>query len=134
MFLSKRLDEFNSRLLNDSNLENCKIFKAYPFEMKPTKLSYTAIATAIGELDADNIELGGEKLCGKYKINAFIYSPYSKNEINSIVAYVINSQLSAYPSAVSVSEISKNDELECLFVKCSFTFYDAFNFGGAENE
>lgn len=134
MFLSNKLDEFNSRLMNCEKLQSCKIFKAYPYSMKPTKMDFVAIATAIGEVDAENVELGGSELYGKYRINAFIYSPYKNNDINDVITSVLSSQLSAYPAEISVSEISKNDELECLSVKCGFTFYSSFDFGGAENE
>lgn len=134
MLLSTKINSFVERLNACSELKSCKIIKAYPYSMKPTNLKSTVIAVSVGEIASENVEIGGEELCGKYKINAYIYSPYKMNDFNNIISLVINSQLNAYPSAVSVSEISNSDDLECLFVNCSFTFFDSLDFGGDENE
>lgn len=134
MLLNDRLNEFNDRLSACDELSECKIMKAYPYSMKQGRLNQIAIATSIGEIDAENIEVGGSELYGAYKINAYIYAPYKNNELMGAIAGVVRSQLEAYPSSISVSEIMKNDDLECVYVKCSMTFYDDLNFGGSDDE
>lgn len=134
MFLSNELNKFIARLKACDELSDCKIFKAYPFLMKPTRLNCVAIAVSVGEVEAENISIGDEQLNGKYKINAVVYSPYKNNDFSDVISAVLRSQLGGYPSAVSVSEINKNDDIECFYVKTSFEFYDNFSLGGADDE
>lgn len=127
MLLADKLNEFNTRLLESPVLMNCSIIKAYPFAMKPSRLEKKIIATSVGNIEGQCVSIGGNEQYGKYKINAFIYAPYKNADLNDTVAEVIKAQLCAFPAEIYVSEISKNDDLECLFVKCSLTFYDKLN-------
>lgn len=136
MLLSNEIDELISILRNNDALSDCKIIKAYPLMMKPTMLDKTVIALSLGEIEADNIELGGDCRYGYYKINLNIYCPYDlgANALENVVSNIVQSLSGTYPASVSVSEINKNELIECLFVKCSFTYNGAMNFGGVANE
>lgn len=134
MILNERIDEFIDRLNSSELLSDCKIIKAYPYFRKPTRLENTIIAISLGEINASNIELGGDVLNGSYIINASIYSPYGEADVSKTIQAVVDSQLSAYPSSISVSELNTNDSLSCVWAKCGFSFYDNISFGGSENE
>ena len=132
MLISERIDDFIRRLEENTSL---KVIKGYPYAKKPTFLSRSVVVVSLGEVEAENIELGGEKLYGRCRIVATIYVPTCDNyDITNGIAEVVHAQLSAYPSAISVSGVSADDRIECLKASCSFTFYDEVNFGGVLNE
>ena len=132
MLLYNKLIAFKNRIQECDEFKNDKVILAYPSVRKPTKLTKLIITVSVGEINAGNIELGGESLYGSYMLNATIFVPYKLTTavMPSAIEAVIKSQITAYPSAVRVSEISAHDETECFSVKCGFTFNDEIDFGG----
>lgn len=134
MSLTEQLNSFINRLKASLKLQECEIFKAYPSSFAPTRPKKIMIAVSLGELSADNTEVGGESLYGSYRLNADIFFPYGMNETQSVIEAVIGSQLGEYPASVSVSAPECNDSIGCVCVKCGFVFYANMSFGGADNE
>lgn len=134
MYLTEKINMFIERLKESDELKECKIFKAFPYVDAPTRPKNIMIAVGFDEISADNTELGGECLYGSYKIIADVYFPYGAVDTQEVIGAVINSQLSQYPSSVSVSSPECKDSLGCIRVKCSFTFYANMSFGGNNDE
>lgn len=131
--LTDEVNLFLQRLKGCQELSECKIIRMYPNTFACVKPRHTVIAVGLGEINAESNEIGGEDMYGSYRINANIFAPYGKNDIQKIIEAVVSSQLGAYPSSVSVSSPDTNDTLGCIVIKCSFTFLGNMNFGGDSN-
>lgn len=136
MHLSNEIDAFIERLKACDGLKACKIVKAFPYITKPTILKNPVIAVSCATVQAECVELGGEEMCGSFKICASIFLPTKNGSagVYDLVANVLGSQAGAYPCAVSVGEINADNELDCLNVECVFDFPCAMNLGEDDYE
>lgn len=134
--LSDEIDNFIERLKACDGLKDCKIVKAFPYITKPTILKCPVIAVSCKMIQTECIELGGEEMCGSFKICASIFLPAKNGSagVYDLVANVLDSQAGAYPCAVSVGEINADNELDCLTVECELAFPCAMNLGEDDNE
>lgn len=126
MNLKSKTDAFIDRLSSSTQLDGFRIIRAYPYTFKPTRLKQIVIAVFAGEINAESISLGEACCYGTYEINADIFIPYELGtpEPENVATAVVTSQLSAYPVAVRVSKIERNEHISCYRINCCFRFSD----------
>ncbi len=134
--LSKAVDDFIATLKQTEDFGTIKVIKAYPYVIKPTKLSKIVVAVSLGDVSAENISVGDNCIFGTYRIDSYIYSPYAVGaDVLPLVAEKIFACCLGFnPVAITTSQVDTDATTLCYTLKCSITFSDLINLGGGDNE
>lgn len=132
MYLTNEIDALISQLNTNSYFDEIKIIKAFPYTDKPTRLNKIVVAVSPSKINAENISTGGECLYGEYSIDFDIFIPVNKGTPvdTSVIEQLICTVAVCCPKAVSVSEITANNNIFCYTAKCTFTFSGEIAIGG----
>lgn len=134
--LSNVVDDFISALNQRTDFDGIKVIKAYPYVIKPTKLSKIVVAVSLGDVSGDNVSIGDNCVFGTYRIDACIYSPYDvgADVLPQVAEKIFDTCVNYNPVAITTTQIDTNATALCYTLKCSVTFSDYINFGGGEAE
>ena len=134
--LSNAVDDFVTMLSQNDDFGNIKVIKAFPYVIKPTKLSKIVVAVSLGDVNADNISIGDNCVFGTYRIDTCIYAPFDMgaDDLPLVAEKIFASCVNYNPVAFTTTQVDTDAKTLCYTLKCSITFSDLINLGGGDNE
>jgi hypothetical protein len=132
MYLTNEIDVLIEMLRANSYFDDIKIIKAFPYSMKATRLAKTVIAVSPSKVEGENISIGDNKMFGEYSIDFDVFIPIlSGTPVKSdVIEQIVTTVSACYPSGISVSAITVNNDISCTTAKCTFTFSGEISIGG----
>lgn len=136
MYLSNEIDSLCKRLKADDSLNAFKIIKAYPYNIKPTRLSYQVIAVSPSSIEAESIAVDNEDFYGKYSIDLDVFSPYEMGSpaMSDALERVLVSATDNTVVGISVSAVTVDENAHCFKAKCTLKYCYSHMLRGINNE
>lgn len=133
MRLDTILDELIRLIKSDDYFDNIKVIKAYPSDVKPTRLNSPYIAVGLGEVDMHSSSIDSAQRSGQISVFADVY--VSGREDGAII-YDIFTRLCKVLSCFNVLSIKADRTqydtyTQANVLKGVITFDDEITFGGA---
>ena len=124
VLLQLKSEEVRTALETNTALEDCSIIEAYPYILKPVRLTHCVIAVSPCGYFAERASLGRGEYVGEYSVCADVFIPYNLGSPYAfdIIDEVVKTAQLMYASQVRASDIVTNDVIECFSIKCVFTF------------
>lgn len=136
MRLDTVLDELIRIIKGDTYFDHIKVIKAYPSDVKPTRLNCPYVAIGLSEIDMHSSSIDSSKRSGMISVFADIYV---SGRCDGAIIYDIFTRLCEVLSCFNVLSIKAEHAqydtyTQANVLKGVITFDDEITFGGALNE
>lgn len=136
MRLDTILDELIKIIKDNAYFDNIKVIKAYPSDVKPTRLGCPYIAVGLSEIDMHSSSIDSARRSGQISVFADVYV---SGKQNCTLIYDIFTKLCEVLSCFNVLSIKADRTqydtyTQANVLKGIITFDDEITFGGTLNE
>ncbi len=124
MYLNNEVNALYEKMRSDKRLENYKIIMAYPYALKPTRMSNQIIVLSPSGIQADSTGLGNDEYYGNYSIDIDAFSSFDLGSpvMSEIIENILEVAVDPTVTGIKVGPVSHDRNSRCFSVKCTLTY------------
>lgn len=125
-----------TKLQNSVALQGVDFCRAYPDQMKPSRLLRPVVAVCLAEIDGASDAVGEESQAGQVALRFDLYAPPSAGAraLQQVLSGICRTLLDRRVCAVSVGAPGADTDTGCLHLRATLTYREDLEYGDGQDE